>query len=138
MSHYAQIVERLGGFAVHQDGTGPKLGHVLDVGTEVKCVELVDGGYRCHARVGPNTWIAFETSEDLPAFTDKGRAHRERQVAATLRKGRPPGGGSHQERAIAFRPTTEQRAWLQASAEKKRTTMSKLVREALIKLGMPS
>lgn len=130
MSHYAQIVEPL-----------PLMerAHVLPIGTQVKNIELRDGHYTFDGLLPTHGgWERYATTEDLPAFTDRGRAHRERSVAATLKPGRPPGGGTTQERAIAFRPTTEQREWLQARAKKKRTTMSKLVRDALIALGMPS
>lgn len=139
MSHYARLVEPL---TVSVASTGAKM--ALGIDTEIKRVRLVDGVYHFDARYHMHTlaqvvegWIEVSTEEDLPAFTDKGRAHRERDVQPTLKPGRPVGGGAPTERAIAFRPTTAQREWLMKRAKKSKTTLSGLVRDALHSLGMP-
>lgn len=89
MSHYAKIVHPLSGWILG-------LPAVLNTGTEIKNVKLTPdgGGYACAARlsVDPEVgieWIRFVTQGDLPAFTDKGRAGRERNASATMQRGRP-------------------------------------------------
>lgn len=136
MSHYAQIIKKLD--VMHMSGNAALC---LEVGTEIRSVKLEDGRYTFKCRLygvphdGP--WFEVYTDEDLPAFTDKGSAHRARQVHATLRRGRPLTGEEHVTKPIAFRPTLEQREWMQKHADKKSITISELVRLGLFKLGMP-
>lgn len=136
MSHFTRIVEPLKAWV---QATAEPV--TLATDTEIKCVKIVDGSiFRFQASMDlgdVRAWVVLETEEDLPAFTDKGRAHRARHIHATLQPGRPLTGEEHVVRPIAFRPTAAQRAWLQRHADKRDVTLSELVRLGLTKLGMP-
>lgn len=137
MSHFARIVEALTVWTV---ATREEV--TLAVDTEIKRVKVVEGGFRfeAHSLIGngrDRVWLVLETDEDLPAFTDKGRAHRARQVHATLQPGRPLTGEEHVVRPIAFRPTSTQRKWIERRATRKQLTVSEYVRSCLEADGMP-
>jgi hypothetical protein len=133
VSHYARLIREVSTATV---ATGERL--LLAVGTAIRNVRLDykhEYGFEAQLPVGRG-WIEVITDEDLPAFTDKGSSHRARKVHATLQPGRPLTGEEH-VRAIAFRPTQEQSAWLQKRCVKHDLTMSEMIREALHKIGMP-
>ncbi len=145
MSHFARIVEQLEAWTV---ATNERV--VVSVDTEIKKVRVVDGGFQFEARMifqtpalreaghsGVSGWLVLGTPEDLPAFTDKGRAHRARQKHATLAPGRPLEGDEPTVKPVAFRPTAAQRAWVEHQAARKELTVSEYVREALHAKGMP-
>ena len=89
MSHWARLIKPLDAKTVITQELV-----TLGIDTPIKCVKLADGAYVFQAAliVGRRSsgWVMFRTEADLPAFTDKGSAHRARQVSATLRPGRPP------------------------------------------------
>lgn len=132
MSHYARLITPI-------EVVGIESGARITIGndTEIKRIKIDEHGRFVFEAMIAGVWASVATDADLPACTDKGSAHRARQVEATLRPGRPAGGGSRQERAIAFRPTAEQREWLTKHAKRHKLTLSALVRRGLVKLGMP-
>lgn len=100
MSHYAKLIRPL-----PIDNTGIRGGHVLSVGTSIKGVEIVAGDFVFQA-LGTNGWIVCVTSEDLPAFTDKGSEHREHR--ATMRPGRPTVGEGPSTKRVVCKVTPDE------------------------------
>lgn len=144
MSHYARTIKPLDAWTV---ATHEKV--TLGVDTEIKCVKIVDGEFRFEARVflsnfveRPDvrtrfgSWLVLATDEDLPAFTDKGSAHRARRVQATLQRGRPA-GGEEPVKPVAVRLSTVQRLFVERRATRKKTTVSEYIRTLLEADGMP-
>ncbi len=153
MSHFARLVAQLEAWTA---ATGEKV--TLGADIEIKCVQVVDGGYRFEARVSlpfptngiavigvmkaqqgtTSAWLLLETHEDLPAFTDKGRAHRARQIHATLKPGRPLTGEEHVVKPIAVRVSRTQRYWVERRSGRRDQTVSEYIRGLLEADGMPS
>lgn len=107
-------------------------GKNLEVDTEIKNVKCVDGGYRFDALIA-GAWVSVLTTEDLPAFTDKGRAQR----GATLKPGRPQEGSEPMAGLLAVRVSIEQRDYVRAKASIDGIEVSEYLRGLLIADGMP-
>lgn len=138
MSHYARTIKPLD---AHTVATGERV--TLGLDTPIKRVQLIDGVYHfeAHTLIGngrDKVWLVLNTEEDLPAFTDKGAAHRAKPQHATLRKGRPLAGTENTVRPIAFRPTPAQREWIETMARRGDKSVSEWLRARLVDLGMPS
>lgn len=106
----------------------------IRIGIEIKNVQLIDGAYFFEA-LHAGGWRKFRTSEDLPAFTDKGRARREARMHDALVHGRPR--LAPVTRNFGVKCSSEQRDWLEAKARETGKKISDIVRAALISSGMP-
>ncbi len=136
MSHFARIVENMPSWV---KATAELV--TVGVDTEIKRVKIVDGSiyqFEAFLNLGDvRAWVLLETEEDLPAFTDKGRAHRARQKHATLAPGRPLEGEEHVVRPVAVRVSATQRQWVARKAARKHLTVSEYLRGLLEADGMP-
>lgn len=87
----------------------------LPINTPIKRVKLSGGVYTFEALFG-REWHHVQTDADLPAFTDKGRAHRAEQSkrarASELRVGRPPKSNGPSTTTLTIRVTHEQKRQL--------------------------
>lgn len=115
----------------------------LPIGTRVKNVRPHDDGYAFDAEVG-GVWIRLSTLEELPMYTDKGRAHRAKSRYPVMEpeppreQGRPPVNSMATiGHALAVRLTAKQREWVSAKAERVKLSPSAYVRHLLLKAGMP-
>lgn len=106
----------------------------IPIGTEIKNVQLLNGLYFFEALYSGG-WKKFRTSEDLPAFTDKGRARREARMHDALVHGRPR--LAPVTRNFGVKCSSEQRDWLEEKARETGKKISDIVRAALISSGMP-
>lgn len=136
MSHYARLITVLS--IKRRDAYKlAVVSHNLPVGTEIKNVEVFNEGYSFDARVGGG-WVRCQTNEDLPAFTDKGSAHREEYAKSlSLRVGRPMRGESPMSERLVCKVSPVQQKWVLQTAAAHDTSVSEFVRKALISSGMP-
>lgn len=137
MSHHARLITPLEAVTVVTSECV-----TLAIDTPIKCVTLAgDGSYLFEAALvagkRSSGWVIFRTHADLPAFTDKGAAHRARQVHATLQPGRPVAGEEHVVKPVAVRVSRTQRAWVERRAARKASTVSEYIRALLEADGMP-
>lgn len=132
MSHYARLVSPLKVY-----GRAQLAPVELPIGTAIKGVLVFDEGYTFAARIG-RLWVMCQTAEDLPAFTDKGREHREAHRAnSTLRRGRPRVSSTAATKRLVCKVTDEQHDYVERCAAQLDITVSEHVRRALISDGMP-
>lgn len=105
-------------------------------GTELKRITIGEGCFHFMAKIA-GQWIALETDADLPAFTDKGRAQREKPRRP---RGRPMRGKSSTlgVQPVAVRLDEQQRAWVRARAEAQHLTVSEYIRNLLSADGLPA
>ena len=138
MSHYARLIKPLTAVT-----TATREAVELPIDTEVKRVNVTEGGYAFQALYyargmfgGARGWLVLETDEDLPAFTDKGRAAR----AERRPRGRPPRGkaSTASVQPVAVRLDEMQRAWVRARAESQHLTVSEYIRNLLTADGLPA
>lgn len=134
MSHYARLIAPLKVVSCHG------VSYVLPVNTLVKLVKLEDGQFRFMASMKPGElhegWLEWHTTEDLPAFTDKGSAHRD-EYAKRLSVGRPMRGESPMSERLVCKVSPVQQKWVLQTAAAHDTSVSEFVRKALISSGMP-
>lgn len=136
MSHYARLVAPLKVVSCYG------VADVLPVNTLVKRVKLEDGEFRFMASMKPDAlhegWLEWHTTEDLPAFTDKGRAHREAHTGrTTLRQGRPTVSTEAATHRLVCKVTEAQAEAVEAIAAAEDTNVPGLIRKALTERGMP-
>lgn len=120
----------------------PLLG--VPAGTPVKDIRLgADGSYTFLAYLPRDRlqeakrWRQCRTDNDLPAFTDKGTAHREAHSRSVGARGRPRKSGKASSARVVLLLTDEQRDYL-ASIVSAPDTVQDLVRQTLIAhIGMP-
>jgi hypothetical protein len=136
MSHYARLILPVTALPA-RSSTSPRLPVALPIGTEIKSVRVVDGDLHFFAKV-LGAWAAYVTGDDLPWATDKGRAHREARAARpTLRRGRPAASSTAATKRVVCKVTDTQWDAIAGIAERRETTVPKLVRKLLIAEGMP-
>jgi hypothetical protein len=139
MSHYAKVVEPLAG-EIHQS-LRAREAFTLPIGTEIKSVKVVDGGYACIALVRLKyeraaRWVSFSTFADLPAFTDKGREGRARHPRATMAKGRPAKGATAQSEARGLRMRKDQWDVLDYNCKNADVSRNEAIVGALVTAGL--
>lgn len=139
VSNYAKLVAPM-------DATVKKSGErmTLAVGVQIKGVFSFDDGYTfaalLRAPYAPKaSWVMFQTEQDLPGFTDAGRAHREahRDRMTTLQQGRPRRSAKPSSRRLVCKVTDAQADYVERCAEQLDISVSEHVRRALIADGMP-
>ncbi len=129
MSHYAKLIRSI--TVAREDG----LVGTAPAGLLIKNVTCVDDGYRFMISRDGEAWEPASTSEDLPAFTDKGSEARAKR--STLRRGKPRMSATVLNRRLVCKVTDEQAAAVEAIAVKEATNVPGLIRKALIERGMP-
>lgn len=106
--------------------------------TEIKGVKIEGERYVFDARVrSTGAWVRASFAGDLPAFTDKGQAHRAAHRADKLVHGRPRVSSDRSSKRLVAKVTEEQYAWAEREASRKEQTISQFLRARLISDGMP-
>lgn len=132
MSHYARIVQRLRVKSLSGAST------FLPPETEIKKVRVEDGAFTFEALI-EHGWCTVTTDEDLPAYTDRGRAQRTLLPSSTptLKPGRPVRGVTVATRRLGVPLSAHQAAYVKMKADNIDESAAEYVRRLLIADGMP-
>ncbi len=129
MSHYARLTRIM--WCITEQGRTD-----LPAGLSIKSVRLDQNGVYLFWVNFSGEWVSASTTEDLPAFTDKGTEARAKR-RATLRPGKPRMGATAATRRLVCKVREDQHKHVELSAESAGLTVSERVRRALIADGMP-
>lgn len=135
MSHYARLVRELEVWIGVNNGDEARR---LEVGTEIRHVTPHEEESTAFEALIGDKWLLCFTPEDLPEFTDRGRARRadeELPIHPALGRGRPPREDELTPRGVRF--SNAQWNWITLTAKARAQTVSQYMRAILRRQGMP-